>query len=307
MSKHLAKSFTAQSERDILTNKYKNARNVLLWVSVFTLCNVLFAAFGGDTYLLFSATIPYIITLIASLMCGVYPAEYTEEILGSAETLPMPVLYVVLAIALAMIGLYVLAYFRSSKNRAGWLIFALVLFILDTLFMLLYAGISLDWITDYIFHALILVSLISGLRTHAKLKRLPASETESTPILLENENGDTFVFEAESTKTEGEDDFGEPTDVQDSLPLRQANMSVKYKTLLEATVNGKVVLYRRVQRTNELVIDGQVYDEYIALMEKPHTLSAFLGGHLYEAGITAASKSFIALDGEPVKSKLRLI
>ena len=52
--------------------------------------------------------------------------------------------------------------------------------------------------------------------------------------------------------------------------------------------------------------EPQVYDEYVALVEMPHALAAIVDGHLYEAGFNA-SRSFIAVDGQEIASKLRLI
>ncbi len=293
---------TALSERDILTTKYRNARINLLIVALATLLNVILAATVSDSYFLFSATIPYILTFLSALLCGLYPAEYYEG-LGAVNVLPMGVFFACLAVSLIIIGLYVLAFFLSGKNRAGWMIFALVLFCLDTLTLFLYAGISLDWLLDYIFHIWIIVILALGLRAHAKLKNLPP-EASDAPIILQDTNGEMMTFESENSEAAPFE--GENSTAEDSVPLRSADMTVKQKVLLEATVNSKSILYRRVKRTNELVINGQVYDEYVALVEMPHALAAIVDGHLYEAGFNA-SRSFIAVDGQEIASKLRLI
>ena len=292
----------ALSERDILATKYRNARMNLLFVALVTLLNVILAATTSDTYFLFSATIPYILTFLGALLCGLYPAEYYEG-LGAVNVLPMGVFFACLAVSLIIIGLYVLAFFLSGKNRAGWMIFALVLFCLDTLTLFLYAGVSLDWLLDYIFHIWVIVILALGLRAHAKLKKLPPAA--SAPVILQGENGEIMTFESASSETPPFENANSTT--EDSVPLRSADMSVKQKVLLEATVNGKGILYRRVKRTNELVINGQVYDEYVALAEMPHTLAAIVDGHLYEAGYNTAHRSFIAVDGQEIASKLRLI
>lgn len=292
----------ALSERDVLATKYRNARIDLLVVALATLLNVILAATTSDSYFLFSATIPYILTFYSALLCGLYPAEYYEG-LGAVNVLPMGVFFACLAISLIIIGLYVLAFFLSGKNRAGWMIFALVLFCLDTLTLFLYAGVSLDWLLDYIFHIWVIVILALGLRAHAKLKKLPPAA--SAPVILQGENGEIMTFESASSETPPFENANSTT--EDSVPLRSADMSVKQKVLLEATVNGKGILYRRVKRTNELVINGQVYDEYVALAEMPHTLAAIVDGHLYEAGYNTAHRSFIAVDGQEIASKLRLI
>ena len=82
---------------------------------------------------------------------------------------------------------------------------------------------------------------------------------------------------------------------------------VKAKVFLEEEILGKQVIYRRVKTVNELVINGKVYDEYDALIEKPHQLYANIGEHTFEAGCNAKSQLYLALDGEIIKKKIRII
>ena len=90
-------------------------------------------------------------------------------------------------------------------------------------------------------------------------------------------------------------------------PLRTAARDVKCRILLEYTVGGYRICYRRVKRTNELVINGQVYDEYVALVEHEHTLFATLDGHTYAVGTTNSQRMFIEVDDQIVAKKMRWI
>ena len=267
------------SKRERLETRYNNTRRNLLLVAVVTLINVIMVK--SDMYYLFSAMLPYTIAYLAALFCGVFPAEYYEgEVM---EFFPMGVFYVAIAVALVMIGLYVLAFFMSSKGRVGWLIFSLAFFGLDTLFLLGFYGISLDMTLDYLFHVWIIVILSLGIGAHFKLKKLPAEPVvEATP-------GD----EADLV-------------IEDTPSLGMADMEVKSRVFLEAQANGYTITYRRVKKTNQLVINGHVYDEYVAVAELPHVLSATLGGHLYEVGTGSNSVMFIDVDGQRVAKKLRL-
>jgi hypothetical protein len=65
------------------------------------------------------------------------------------------------------------------------------------------------------------------------------------------------------------------------------------------------VCYRRVKHTNELVINGKVFDEMEAVIERPHTLTAVIDGHCIEAMYNGAF-SLILLNGEIVAKKIRL-
>ncbi len=81
-----------------------------------------------------------------------------------------------IAVAVVLAILYVLPFIFSKKLRPGWLIFALVIFILDTLFMFIDAGFQADMLVDYLFHIWVIVSLAIGISAGYKLKKLPSEE-----------------------------------------------------------------------------------------------------------------------------------
>lgn len=92
----------------------------------------------------------------------------------------------------------------------------------------------------------------------------------------------------------------------ESVYLRAADTETKERVLLSVEFEGHDIVYRRVGRTNELVIDGYVYDEYIKLMEFSHELSANVGGYNITAGFDSkASESYIAVDGIFIERKTR--
>lgn len=94
----------------------------------------------------------------------------------------------------------------------------------------------------------------------------------------------------------------------DDVALRRANMGIKCKILLETTVEDYHVCYRRVKATNELIVDGVVYDEMTAVLEFSHDLSATVAGHEIHGGFDEiASESYMVFDGKEVARKRRLI
>ena len=93
----------------------------------------------------------------------------------------------------------------------------------------------------------------------------------------------------------------------DDTGLHRANMGVKSKTLLEKTVGDYQICYCRVGSTNELIVNGVVYDEKKAVIEFEHDLSATVDGHEIHAGYDVDSHSYITFDGKRVADKLRLI
>lgn len=90
-----------------------------------------------------------------------------------------------------------------------------------------------------------------------------------------------------------------------STPIRSADPAVKSKILLEASVNGYRICYRRVKSVNELVINGKVYDEKKGVIEFAHKLCAILDGHSIEAGYDENDCSYIKFDGKIIKNKKR--
>ncbi|MBE6584969.1 MAG: hypothetical protein E7645_00410 [Ruminococcaceae bacterium] len=98
-------------------------------------------------------------------------------------------------------------------------------------------------------------------------------------------------------RTHGVDDTG----------LRRANMGIKCKILLEKTVGYYRICYRRVGSTNELIVNGVVYDEMKSVIEFEHDLCATVDGHEIHVGYDDDSHSYIIFDGKRVAEKLRLI
>ncbi len=273
------------SNKQVLETKYNNSRMNLLLVVAFTAINIVLLVTKSDTYFLFSAFIPYAMVTLGMMLCGMFPEEYYGEDLAGIEFLDSTVFAVFLGIAIVMVVLYLLSWIFSKKNRVGWLVFALVIFAVDTLGMFAVEGFALESIIDIVFHVWVIVSLAVGIRAGGQLKKLPAEETD--------------VLEWETTVEEQET-------VINSGIIRNADLTVKARVLLEADALGHTVTYRRVKRVNELVIDGYVYDELEALIEPAHSLMAVVDGHEIEAGFDGNAHSYLKVDGETVAKKMRL-
>lgn len=163
------------AQRKAYETKYTNARVNLLLVVAFTAINIIILATGSYTYFLFSASIPYFIADIGMLMCGKYPPEaygdgFEEMIVFEPSVFP-----IFLVIALAIVSVYLVFWFLSKKNP-GFLMAALVLFVIDTVGMFILYGISFDSIIDILFHAYVVWSLVSGIKAHNALLALPKEE-----------------------------------------------------------------------------------------------------------------------------------
>ena len=164
------------SQREMLTGKYQNARHNILLVVVFTLINIVLLVTNSNTYFLFSAAIPYYIADLGMFLCGKYPAEYYASEFSDVEILDNSFFVVTLVIAGVILVLYLLSWIFAKKPRVGWMIFALVFFVIDTVGMLLLAGIGSDTLIDILFHGWVIVSMIGGISAYFKLKKLPEEE-----------------------------------------------------------------------------------------------------------------------------------
>ena len=133
--------------RGLAQQQYNNARTNLLVMVGFTLVNVILALTGSDVMMLFSATFPYIAAL--------FGAAWADG--------------VIIAIVV-----YFLCWL-FSKKRVGWMAAALVLFCIDTVFMVAFYFYIEDFsgFLDVAFHIYVLYYLIMGVRYGTALKKLP--------------------------------------------------------------------------------------------------------------------------------------
>ncbi len=277
---------TATTPREALEAKYNNSIVNLLLVVAFSAINVVLLVVKSNTYFLFSAFIPYFIADLGMYYTGSYPEDYYYDV-GDMEFADKSFLIICVAVAVAVILLYLLSWFFARKKKVGWLIFASVLFCIDTVVMFLLTGINADMIMDIVFHAWVIFSLINGVVTYFKLKKLPVEEV---------------VYEAEENTAQA-NEFTE----DNSRVLRMADTDVKARILLEAETAGYRIVYRRVKKTNELVVNGRVYDEYEALVEFPHILTATPDGHKIEVHYETSGVIRIYFDGKEIAKKLRII
>ena len=173
----------AKMSREICQQKYSTARiNLLLMVGL-TVLNVIMAFVGSESMMLFSAIVPYIAAVWA--------------------TMPEFATVMVPLVALAVIS--IAAYFVCwifSKKHFGFMIGAFVLFVIDTIALIAFyilAGDIASGILDIAIHAWVLYYLIIGVINGVKLKNLP-EETYEEPIPVATLNGEAIDTTANEIK-----------------------------------------------------------------------------------------------------------
>lgn len=168
------------SPRQLQESRYNGARVNLLIVIVFTLINLILLVTNAGRYMLFSIFIPYLLATTGMEMCGMLPVEYYDAYYeggyAAQEFFAPSVFYVLLAISLVIVAVYVLAWLLSKKQRGGWMIAALVLFSLDTLAMVFLGGITADMLIDYFIHAWVIYELAVGVHAWYRLQTMPEGE-----------------------------------------------------------------------------------------------------------------------------------
>lgn len=258
------------SVRQIAEKKYSDARNNLILMIAFTLINLVLLVVGSESMLLFSASVPYFTVII-----GI--GSEIQEILMAC-----------VAIAAVILILYLLCWIFSKKHY-GWMIVALILFIIDSICMcaLYIFAEDISGIFDVIIHIWVLYYLIIGVKYGIQLKKMPEEAIEE----ISREEKDNKIFQ---NNIEGE-----------STILRKADENVKHRVLLESDALGHHICYRRVKRINELVIDGYVYDDVEMLVESSHSLNAVIAGHKIQVGYDGGINSYLRIDGETVLKKKR--
>lgn len=177
--KHAAQFQPALTEREVLEQKYKLARNNLLIVIVFTLLNMILMLTGSDRYMLFSASVPYFLVLYGMLMTGKMPVEWYEGDMSEYSFLDTSFLVVMTVLAFFFVAFYALVWYFSRNKSKGWMIAALVFIVIDTIGMFVLLGFDMSMILDLVVHIWIIYELAVGIITIQKLKNLPPEEPQT--------------------------------------------------------------------------------------------------------------------------------
>ena len=191
-----------------LVQKYRTARLDLLILVGMTLVNVVLLLAGSTTYFLFSGAVPYYLVLFGMVFCGKLPDMETDPELLGMVIFPGEMLFLFVAAALLILGVYVALYFLSKKNY-HFLTASLVLFVLDTAAMLWLGGLSIDSAIDLVFHIWMIYSLFVGVRSAKTLVNAPVEDTVIAPTQyreLEDDPSDS------TEQTEEIDMTAEPSD-----------------------------------------------------------------------------------------------
>lgn len=233
---------------------YRTARIDLLLVTILTAMNIIFLMTGSGTTMIFSAAVPYYLVAIAWYNGPQWFVQYS------------------LIIAAVILSVYLICWYFSTRHH-GWLIAALVLFIMDTLaLVVLYWGYWASGIFEALIHVAVLYYLVRGIRAAKALRTMPIGEAEA-----------------------------QPQSIPETEPIRRAEEDSRTQVLAQAQTPIGFLSYRSVGPVRELVINGYVYAELELRVETAHELHAWYAGHLVQAGVIPGSTiRYINLDRQQV-------
>ena len=156
------------NERQNAQAQYAKARGNLILMIILTLLNMIMVIAGSDYFMLFSATVPY--------------AFVTLGVVSEAQSV------MILCTAIGVIGLagYLLCW-ALSKKHVGWMVAAMIFFVVDTLALIGIYVLSGDFsgILDLAIHAWVMYYLVIGVRYGFKLKNMPEEPVQTTDMNMD--------------------------------------------------------------------------------------------------------------------------
>ena len=138
--------------REYWENKMRGGRYSLMLVLIFTVVNVAFLLLDFNSYFLFSASLPYYLTAFGKGIDNAF-TNGSWDVTGTYTL-------TALGISVVILGIFLLCWLLSKK-RYGWLVAALVLFLL------------MENLVDFLFHIWVLWELFQAVRAGKKLSMLP--------------------------------------------------------------------------------------------------------------------------------------
>ena len=162
-----------------LMSQINGGRYSLLLILIFTVVNLLMVLLDTDRYFLFSASVPYYLTLFGKAMDNGF-SDGAWDVTGTYTI-------TALVVSLVILALYFLCWLLSRK-RTGWMTGALALFVLDTVALVLFSyvlyGSPMVNVMDILLHGWALWELFRAVRCNKKLKEMPIpEETNAGPEL----------------------------------------------------------------------------------------------------------------------------
>lgn len=275
-------------EIERLKKRVNTAKTTIILVAVLTIANTVLIAINADMVFTFSAYIPQFVTFLF--------ADLAADLQDKTD------LYIGVAIAILMALIYVALWF-GAKKKDSFIAVALVLFGIDTAFMLYFDVIvyfDISSVIDILFHGWVVFDLIMGIHAYSKLKKMPAEEMQHYSIQTETYNPLPADIDSEY-------DGRYTYDQADSSPIRVSEN--KGRVIMSVDYKGMNVEVRRSMGLTELIVNGKVYAEKKGIIETNYTISARVSGVEFSTTLVMhfdKSIMYLYADGQQIAEKIRL-
>lgn len=179
--------------RHALKSRYSAARINLLLMIIFTVVNMITLIINTGGYFLFSAAAPYLLVFAGMLLTGMFPAEMYGDTVTSDMFVDKSVFYGALSISLLIMVIYLLLWIFSKNGKVAFMLTAFVLFAVDTVVLIIFAGWMGNFFLDLLLHIWLLVMLWMGINANKQLAKMPKED-----VLIEGEFTDISEEEYEN-------------------------------------------------------------------------------------------------------------
>lgn len=155
---------------------YQSARWDIMLLIALTVINLGIMLFTNESGYISAAAIPLFLVRLGKIMCGKMDNEFYEKNYPNIEFYDDSFMVGMIAIAVVIIGIYVLLWFLSKKYTVA-LIIAGSLILIDTVSMFfIYTTFDFFLIFDYAIHAMMVVMIVFGVIAGFKLRKIRADE-----------------------------------------------------------------------------------------------------------------------------------
>lgn len=239
-------------ERTRLQKQFSIARANLVIMTALTCVNIAMIALETGRVFQFSAATPQLAFIVFS------NGDAVQKAAG-------------LLISVLIIGLFALCYVLSKRNPL-WMTAALVLFVCDTAFLVVWLVAVADNLLansiEVLYHVWVLYYLIRGVQAAHRLRALPEQTAEA------------FAgTEPAAAATTGPVATQQPP--ASAPPMPETPLGAYQgggERLLSALQSGLYLEVFRSDTETALVVDGQVYDRWSGALEQRYTLTARVCG-----------------------------
>ncbi len=173
----MQKATVDKNSREYLTRKVATARHTLLLVIIFTVVNLGMILADSGTYFLFSASVPYYLTVFGVA----FDSTETAMVIGTFAITALVISAIILA-------LYFVCWLMAKKRPGLWYLVAAVLFALDTLALVglgLVLNVLTELIMDLVIHAWVLYELFQAYSATKKLAAMPLPVVDTEGEVVE--------------------------------------------------------------------------------------------------------------------------